>query len=37
MMKQNTTQIITVEITDCEDSLTEAKNVYITVYNGKDK
>ena len=35
MMKQNTTPIITVEIPDCEDGLTAAKKVYLTVSNGK--
>ena len=35
MMKQNTTTIITVEIQDCEDGLTAAKKVYLTVSNGK--
>ena len=34
-MKQNTTPIITVEIPDCEDSLTTAQKVYLTISNGK--
>ena len=34
-MKQNTTPIITVHIPHCEDSLTAAKSVYLTVSNGK--
>ena len=35
MMKQNTTPIITIEIPDCGDSLTAAKEVYLIVSNGK--